>query len=95
MPRRTALVAPGALAGLWLWSLLSIGWAESADQAMTEANRWLLYAALFGVLVLLLRDDRLGTVVVGAGRRRSSRLGGYIAVRCSPAAATSCSSPAA
>ena len=35
---------------------------------MTEANRWLLYAALFGVLVLLLRDDRLGAVVVGAGR---------------------------
>ena len=47
---------------------LSTGWAESADQAMTEANRWLLYAALFGVLVLLLKSDRLGAVVVGAGR---------------------------
>ena len=44
----------GALARLWLWALISTGWAESADQAMTEANRWLLYAALFGVLVLLL-----------------------------------------
>ncbi len=48
---------------------------------MTEANRWLLYAALFGVLVLLLRDDRLGTVVVGAGAAAILALGGYLAVR--------------
>ena len=48
---------------------------------MTEANRWLLYAALFGVLVLLLRDDRLGAVVVGAGAAVILALGGYIAVR--------------
>ena len=34
---------------------------------MTDANRCLLYAALFGVLVLLLRDDRLGVVVIGSG----------------------------
>ena len=48
---------------------------------MTEANRWLLYAALFGVLVLLLRDDRLGMVVLGAGAAVILALGGYIAVR--------------
>ena len=52
---------------------------------MTEANRWLLYAALFGVLVLLLRDDRLGTVVVGAGAATILALGGYIIDHgCSP-----------
>ena len=41
---------------------------------MTEANRWLLYAALFGVLVLLLRSDRLGAVVVGAGDSGDRRI---------------------
>jgi hypothetical protein len=81
VPRRTALVAASALAALWLWALVSSSWAESADQAMTEANRWLLYAALFGVLVLLLRDDRLGMVVIGAGAAVILALGGYIVVR--------------
>jgi UDP-GlcNAc:undecaprenyl-phosphate/decaprenyl-phosphate GlcNAc-1-phosphate transferase len=81
VPRRTALVAAVALAGLWLWALLSVGWAESADSAMTEANRWLLYAALFAVLVLLLRNDRLGVVIVGAGAVAIVSLGGYIAIR--------------
>ena len=47
-PRGTALLALGGLVGLWAWSLVSTRWAESAAQAMTEANRWMLYAALFG-----------------------------------------------
>ena len=81
VPRRPALIAAGALAGLWLWALFSIGWAESADQALTEANRWLLYAALFAVLVLLLRDDRLGTLVIGAGAAVILALGAYVAIR--------------
>jgi UDP-GlcNAc:undecaprenyl-phosphate/decaprenyl-phosphate GlcNAc-1-phosphate transferase len=81
VPRRAALVAGAALAGLWLWALISTGWSESADQAMTEANRWLLYAALFGVLVLLLRDDRLGAILVAAGAAAILALGLYIAVR--------------
>src|SRR5687767_14059250 len=34
---------------------------------MTEANRWLLYAALLSVLVLLLRrDERLGWLLIGS-----------------------------
>jgi UDP-N-acetylmuramyl pentapeptide phosphotransferase/UDP-N-acetylglucosamine-1-phosphate transferase len=81
VPRRAALVAGAALAGLWLWALISTSWSESADQAMTEANRWLLYAALFGVLVILLRDDRLGTILVSAGAAAILALGLYIAVR--------------
>ena len=68
-PRRGALLAAGALAAIWLWALASTGWAESADQAMTEANRWLLYAALFGVLVLLLQERPARR---GRGRRRGS-----------------------
>ncbi|HEY6779346.1 MAG TPA: MraY family glycosyltransferase, partial [Thermoleophilaceae bacterium] len=80
-PRRGALLAAAALAGLWLWALASGAWAESADQALTEANRWLLYAALFGILVLLLRDDRLSTIVLAAGTAMITALGGYLLVR--------------
>ncbi len=80
-PRASALVAVGGLAFLWLWSLLSIGWAESADQALVEANRWLLYAALFAVLVLLLRDDRLGVLLVGAATVAVAVFGLYLCVR--------------
>ena len=80
-PRREALLAAGALAAIWIWAVASTGWAESADQAMTEANRWLLYAALFGVLVLLLRSDRLGVVVVGAGTAAIGAFGAYLLAR--------------
>jgi UDP-GlcNAc:undecaprenyl-phosphate GlcNAc-1-phosphate transferase len=65
-PRRTALLALGGLVALSVWSLASTRWAESAAQAMTDANRWLLYASLLGVLVLLLRNDRLSRIVVAA-----------------------------
>ena len=65
-PRRSAIVALGGLAGLWLVSLASIVWAESADRALTEANRWLLYLALFALLVALLRNDRLARILFAA-----------------------------
>lgn len=78
--RRPALLALGGLAGLWLWSLLSIRWAESADQAMIEANRWLLYASLFAILVLVLRDDFLGRVVVYAATAAIAAFAGYVCV---------------
>ena len=80
-PRRSALVAAGALAAIWLWALASTSWSESADQAMTDANRWLLYAAVFGVLILLLRDDRLGAILMAAGAATILALGAYIALR--------------
>lgn len=80
-PRKPALVAAGALGVLWLWAVISTGWAESADQAMVDANRWLLYAALFGVLVLLLRNDRLAKVVVGAGAAAIAGLAAYVLAR--------------
>ena len=80
-PRQEALIAAVALGVLWLWAVASTGWAESANQAMTEANRWLLYAALFGVLVLLVRNDRLGGVVVGAGAAAIGALGVYLLAR--------------
>jgi UDP-GlcNAc:undecaprenyl-phosphate GlcNAc-1-phosphate transferase len=81
VPRRAALAGAGGLVGLWLWSLISVTWSESAGQAMTEANRWLLYAALFGLLILILRDDRLSSVLVVAGGAAIVLLGVYITVR--------------
>jgi glycosyl transferase family 4/O-antigen ligase/polysaccharide polymerase Wzy-like membrane protein len=81
MPRPSALVAGGALGLVWVWAFLSTSWAESADQAMVDANRWLLYATLFALLVLLLRDDRLGALVIGAGTAAIGVLAGYIVVR--------------
>ncbi len=80
-PTRRALVALGGLAGLWLWSLASGGWALSADQALTGANRWLLYLALFGVLVLLLREDRLSVLLVGSAAGAVLAFGLYLSVR--------------
>jgi len=81
VPTRRALVALGGLAGLWLWSLASSGWALSADQALTGANRWLLYLALFGVLVLLLREDRLSVLLVGSAAGAVLVFGLYLSVR--------------
>jgi hypothetical protein len=78
---RPALVALGSLAALWVWALLSTTWAESADQALTEANRWLIYVSLFAVLVLLLRDDFLGRLVIYAATAAISAFALYVAVR--------------
>lgn len=57
-PSPTALVALAALVGLWLWSLASSSWGESADAAHIAANRWLLYAAAFAVLWWMVGNDR-------------------------------------
>jgi UDP-GlcNAc:undecaprenyl-phosphate/decaprenyl-phosphate GlcNAc-1-phosphate transferase len=46
------------LSGLGLWSLLSTGWAHAVEQATVDGNLWISYAALFGVLVSLMRRPR-------------------------------------
>jgi UDP-GlcNAc:undecaprenyl-phosphate GlcNAc-1-phosphate transferase len=66
LPRRSAILALLGLAGLWVSSLLSAGWAESVDRALTEGNRWLLYAALLATLVVLLRNDRIARLLLAA-----------------------------
>ena len=80
-PRPAALVAIGGLVFMWLWSLVSVGWAESADQALLDANRWMLYAAMFAVLVLLLRNDRLSTLLVGTATAAVVLFALYLCVR--------------
>ncbi len=61
------LVALGGLVAFASWSLLSTSWAESADAASVETSRWIVYAALFAVLLILLRSrERLGIVLMAA-----------------------------
>ena len=78
---RLAAIALLGLALLWLWALVSAGWAESAGQAMTEANRWLAYTALFAILVLLLRNERLAAIALAGGAAGVLCIAGYIVIR--------------
>src|SRR3954452_9989340 len=62
------LAAIGALTLMWPWALASRSWAESADQALLEANRWALYAATLAVLVMVVRRNGWsGTAFVAVG----------------------------
>jgi UDP-N-acetylmuramyl pentapeptide phosphotransferase/UDP-N-acetylglucosamine-1-phosphate transferase len=81
VPRPAALCALAALAGLAVWALLSRAWAGSPGNALTEANRWMLYATLLGILLLLLRDDRLGKLLLAATTVFVLALGLYVVVR--------------
>jgi hypothetical protein len=66
LPRGLAGLALAALFLFAVWSLLSIGWAESADRALTEGDRWLLYGVFLLVVLLLLEQRRDGEVFVAA-----------------------------
>lgn len=56
-PRFTLPVSLGlvGLSGLGLWSLVSASWAQAVEQAIVEANLWIVYAALLMLLVALIR----------------------------------------
>ncbi|HET9721147.1 MAG TPA: O-antigen ligase family protein [Solirubrobacteraceae bacterium] len=67
---RLALIALVALAGLGLWSLLSLLWTPTSEQAILDANRWLVYAATLLLALTLIRSRRhvLGLLAAaGAG----------------------------
>ena len=66
LPRGLAGLALAALLLFAAWSLLSMGWAESADRALTEGDRWLLYGVFFGVVLLLLEQRRDGEVFLAS-----------------------------
>ena len=57
-----ALVVLAGLIGLWAWTLLSTRWADAASDALLAADRWLLYAALFALVVT-------GVLLVAGGAR--------------------------
>src|SRR5271170_2534430 len=59
-------VALVGLLGLGIWSLCSILWSESVENALVSANRWLVYGALFLLMLVLLRSSRHGAALLGA-----------------------------
>lgn len=63
---REAGVALGGLVGLVAWSALSMTWAESADRAWTEVNRFALYATVLATVVLTVRTVRSARLVAAA-----------------------------
>jgi O-antigen ligase len=78
---RPAIAALGSIGFLWVWALASSVWAESADNAMLDAARWLLYATGLLVLVILLQDRRARNVALGAFTGGALVVLAYIAVR--------------
>ncbi len=61
---RYGVAAFAGLAILLALSAASMLWAESKDSAWTEVNRVALYAALFAVVLVAVRDRRTGRAVV-------------------------------
>jgi O-antigen ligase len=63
---RPAIVALSALGALGLWSLLSSAWSPAAEQAVVDANRWLVYAALLLLALVLITSRRHAVILVAA-----------------------------
>ncbi len=59
-----ALVACGALAGLALWSGISIEWARIRDLAANETAQLVLYASVFAAAAVVMRDRRVRALLV-------------------------------
>lgn len=59
-----ALLLAG-LAGLGLWSLASSSWSPSPEGALVNADRWLVLAALAGVVMVLVRGQRRALLLSG------------------------------
>ena len=66
LPTGLAGLAVAALLLFAAWSLLSMVWAESADRALSEGDRWLFYGVFLLVVLLLLEQRRDGEVFVAA-----------------------------
>jgi hypothetical protein len=81
LPRDLAALALAALLLFAIWSLLSIGWAESADRALTEGDRWLLYGVFLLVVLLLLEQRRDGEVFVASATLGVLGIAAYDLVR--------------
>lgn len=63
-------LALAGLLGIAGWALASALWADSVEQAVVSADRWLVIAVLFAALVLMVRNDARAVwslACVGAG----------------------------
>jgi hypothetical protein len=63
--RGLGLAALGCIAGLAIWSGLSVLWAWLPGDAATEASRTLFYASAFAIVLLAIRTQRDATTMVG------------------------------
>jgi UDP-GlcNAc:undecaprenyl-phosphate GlcNAc-1-phosphate transferase len=63
---RAAGLALGSLAGLGALALLSSSWAASSTNAVTNGNRYVVYAVFLALVLMLVRDARSGAVLVGS-----------------------------
>jgi UDP-GlcNAc:undecaprenyl-phosphate/decaprenyl-phosphate GlcNAc-1-phosphate transferase len=61
-----AVLSLAGLLGLGIWSLTSSAWAESVQSAVVGGNRWLVYGALFLLMLALVSHERRGAVLLGA-----------------------------
>jgi UDP-GlcNAc:undecaprenyl-phosphate/decaprenyl-phosphate GlcNAc-1-phosphate transferase len=65
-PGGPAALCLGGLLGLGVWSLASVAWSESAENAVVSGNRWLAYGALLLLALVLVSHDRRAVVLLGA-----------------------------
>jgi UDP-GlcNAc:undecaprenyl-phosphate GlcNAc-1-phosphate transferase len=56
----------GGMAGLGVWAIVSVIWADSIQQAVVFANRTFMLTAALGLLVVLIRDRRTAVWAFGA-----------------------------
>lgn len=66
VPTGIRAVAVVGLLAFAAWCLISMGWAESGDRALTEGDRWILYGLYLLVLVLLIVDRGDAEMLVAA-----------------------------
>ncbi|WP_372788673.1 O-antigen ligase family protein [Paraconexibacter sp.] len=65
VPAPVRIVA-GGLAAFTVWSYASMAWADDAGAALEDANRTLMYLAVFVVFGLWRQRERTAAIVVGA-----------------------------
>jgi tetratricopeptide (TPR) repeat protein len=80
-PRLVPALAVGGLVAVWLWSWLSSGWAESADEALITAGRWALFAAMLTALLLLMRSHHDRWLPLAAATAGVMAVALYVLVR--------------
>ena len=65
LPSGLALATLGGLAGFGAWTWLALFWSRDPSATVLEGQRVLLYVAVLGAFVLLVRRATVPVVVVG------------------------------
>ena len=74
-------LAFAGVAGLGLWSLISTSWAHAVDDATVASNRWLTYAAVLMLALVLVRTRRHATLLLAAAGVGAAVVGASVLVR--------------